>query len=162
MTVEKEVAVLAGVAARGSISGRRRVAQVLPLQEERDLAEGRPFVLLPSPALEHQVVDVLGGSDGPRQAVEAVNDAADVAAAAAAAAAAPGVFLATVLRVDVTAAAAVSRVVQLPQALHHLLVRQVPIRHASAEVQDLPQSHRERPHVALRRVLSLGTEWDFS
>lgn len=146
MTVEK-VAVLAEVVVQGSISGRRRVAQVFPLQEERYLAEGRPLVLLSSPALEHQVVDVLGGGGGPRQVVEAVADAA----------AAARVLLATVLRVGVAAAvaAAVGGVVQLPQALHHFLVRQVLVWHASAEVQDLPQSHRERPHVTLRRVLPL-------
>lgn len=52
--------------AERSISGSRRVAEVLSLQEHRDLSEGRPLVLLPSPALEHQVVDVLRARRGTR------------------------------------------------------------------------------------------------
>lgn len=44
---------------------------------------------------------------------------------------------------------------QSSQALHHFLVRQVLVRDPSAKVQDLPQGHRERPYVALRRVFAL-------
>lgn len=115
MTVEK-VPVFDGI--RGSISGRRRVAQVFPLQEERYLAEGRPLVLLSSPTLEHQVVNVLGRGSGPWQVVEAVADATTATTTT-------RILLAAVFLVDVATAVttAVGGVVQLPQALHHLVVR---------------------------------------
>lgn len=44
---------------------------------------------------------------------------------------------------------------QLPQALHHFFVGQVLVRDASAEVQNLPESNCESPHIALGRVFSL-------
>lgn len=46
--------------AKRSISGCGRVAEVLPLQEHRDLPEGWPLALLPPPAVEHQIVNILG------------------------------------------------------------------------------------------------------
>lgn len=130
-------------ARRGSISGCWSVSKILPLQKERYFTESRPLVLLPPPALEHQIVDVLGGGRGSRQIVEAV---------------ASGILLAVVLRAGIGMVVAVGGVVQLSQALHHLLVGQVLVGDASAEIQDLPQGDRESPHVALRRVFALKRE----
>lgn len=41
-----------------SISGRGRVAEVLPLEKHRDLPEGRPLGLLTSPTIQHQIVNI--------------------------------------------------------------------------------------------------------
>lgn len=122
--------------ARGSISGRWSVSKIFPLQEERYFTESRSLVFLSSPALEHQIVYVLGGSGGSRQIVKAAS----------------GILLATVLGI---VAVAISGMIQLPQTLHHFLVGQVLVRDTSAEVQNLPQSDCESPHVALGRVLPL-------
>lgn len=121
---------------RGSISGCWSVAKIFSLQKERYLTESRPLGLLSLPALEHQIVDVLGGGGGPRQVIEAAS----------------GVLLATVFGIGV---AAVSGVMQLPQALYHFLVGQVLVGDTSAEIQNLPEGDCESPHVALGRVLSL-------
>ena len=42
-----------------SISGRGRIAEVLPLQEHRDFPEGRPLGLLAPPTVQHQIVNIL-------------------------------------------------------------------------------------------------------
>jgi len=133
MTV-KNVATLAEI--RGSISGCWSVSKIFPLQKERYLTESRSLGLLSLPALEHQIVDVLGRGGGPWQVIEAV----------------VGIFLATIFGIDV---AAVSGMMQLPQALHHFLVGQVLVGDTSAEIQNLPEGDCESPHVALGRVLSL-------
>lgn len=122
--------------ARGSISGRWSVSKIFPLQKERYFTESRSLVFLSSPALEHQIVYVLGGSGGSRQIVKAAS----------------GILLATVLGIGVVA---INGMIQLPQTLHHILVGQVLVRDASAEIQDLPQCDCKSPHVALGRVFSL-------
>lgn len=120
----------------GSISGCWSVSKIFPLQKERYLTESRSLGLLSLPALEHQIVDVLGGGGGPRQVIEAVS----------------GILLATIFGIGV---AAVSGVMQLPQALHHFLVGQVLVGDTSAEIQNLPEGDCESPHVALGRVFPL-------
>lgn len=122
-----------------SISGRGRVAEVLPLQEHGDFPEGRPLGLLASPTVQHQIVDILGARGRLRQVVEKVIGT---------------LLAAVVLAIGV---AAVRRAMQSPKTLHHFLVRRVLVGDSSAQVQDLPQGHRERPYVALRRVLALRT-----
>ena len=120
----------------GSISGCWSVSKIFPLQKERYLTESRSLSFLSLPALEHQIVDVLGGGGGPRQIIEAVSR----------------IFLATVFRIGV---AAVSGMMQLPQALHHFLVGQMFVGDTSAKIQNLPEGDCKSPHVALGRVLSL-------
>ena len=57
-----------------SVSGGGRVSEILALQEERDLAEGWPLGLVPAPALDHQVVDILGRAGGLWQCFESRTD----------------------------------------------------------------------------------------
>lgn len=121
---------------RGSISGCWSVSKIFPLQKERYFTESRSLGLLSLPALEHQIVDVLGGGGWPRQVIEAVSR----------------ILLATVFGIGV---AAVSGMMQLPQALHHFLIGQVLVGNTSAEIQNLPEGDCESPHVALGRILSL-------
>lgn len=88
----------------GSISGCWSVSKIFPLQKERNLAESRSLVLLPSPAFEHQIVDVLGRGGGSRQIVEAT-----------------AVLFAIFFGIR-RVVFAVGGVMQLSQTLHHLLV----------------------------------------
>lgn len=126
---------------RGSISGCWSVSKIFPLQKERYLTESRPLGLLSLPALEHQIVDVLGGGGGPRQVIETVSR----------------ILLTTIFRIGV---AAVSSMMQLPQALYHFLVGQMLVGDTSAEIQNLPEGDCESPHVALGRVLSLKVRYN--
>lgn len=89
---------------RGSISGCWSISKIFPLQKERYFTEGWSLVLLSSPTLEHQIVDVFGGGGRSRKIVETTS-----------------VFFAILLRIDCVVA--VGGVMQLSQTLHYFLVR---------------------------------------
>jgi len=120
----------------GSISGCWSVSKIFPLQKERYFTESRSLVLLSSPAFEHQIVDVLGGGGGSRKIIKDISR----------------ILLAAIFGINVVA---IGGVMQLSQTLHHFFVGEMLVRDASPEVQNLPESNCESPHIALGRILSL-------
>jgi len=105
------------------------VAGVLALQEHVHLAERRPLVRLGPPALHHQVVDLSRTGARPFQQRRRRNGAGGGGGG--------GVVVVT------------------PAVRNHVVVAQRRERTPPRQRQDLPERHRERPYVTLRRKISL-------
>ena len=105
-----------------------RVSHVLALKEHVNFTERRPQRIVTLPTLAHQVVDLPGTAGRLRQ-----------------------------LDGGRRAREPTERHVVQPAILNHLLVVEPGERLHPSQTEHLPESHRERPDVALRRELTLNT-----